>query len=92
MFGQPVHRVLAEMPASEFRMWAVYRARRGLATREMHLLLARLTQAFYSVNRSKDTQAPELSEFYAPIREPDKGDSRYTAEERKTLKSLMRDK
>ena len=77
------------MPAAEFRAWAVYRSRHGFAHREQHLLLARLTHAFLSVNRGKDSVPPEFSDFYAPLRKPVEGDSRYTAEERKSLKSLM---
>lgn len=91
MFGLPVHRLLAELPAVEFDAWAVYRKRYGLAHRESHLLLARLCHAFFSVNRGKDSDPPALAEFYRALREDAQGEgaSRYTADERKTLGNLM---
>jgi hypothetical protein len=87
-----VTRLLAEMPAAEIRAWAIYRARFGLVHRHSHLLLARLAHGFFSVNRGKDSEAPDFADFYPAMRKPEQNDTRYTPEELKSLRSLMSDR
>ena len=86
----PVTRLLHEMPASEFRAWAVYRERNGLVHRHSHLLLAQLAWSYACTHRGKNAEAPEFADFYPPVRtaEIDASGGRYSAENLKTIRSL----